>query len=156
MSYLTKYGTLWGDVPQTTGDVWWVSPADSYTVAGKTYSASNDNDGLSPDRALRTPAQAITNATADAGDIIAMLPGTHTSSAVVTLNKAGLSFIGVQPVSRIAPQLRQYALNTKVNWTSTLAGTALANTAADTTFAGINFIPVTARTFRSEEHTSEL
>ena len=147
MSYLTKYGTLWGDVPQTTGDVWWVSPADSYTVAGKTYSASNDNDGLSPDRALRTPAQAITNATADAGDIIAMLPGTHTSSAVVTLNKAGLSFIGVQPVSRIAPQLRQYALNTKVNWTSTLAGTAVANTAADTTFAGINFIPVTARTF---------
>jgi hypothetical protein len=145
MSFLTKYGTLWGDIPQTTGQVHWVSPGDSYVIDGKTF-ASNDQDGLHPERAVRTVQQAITNATADAGDVIMLLPGTHTSAAVVTLNKAGLSFVGCQPVTRIAPNKRGYALNTKVNWTSTLAGTAIANTAADTTFAGINFIPVTART----------
>lgn len=147
MSLLTKYGTMWGEVPQTSGDVWWVSPADSYTVGGKSYDASDGADGLSPDRALRTPAQAITNARASNGDVIMMLPGTHTSASQVALSKAGLTFVAAHPVNRIAPQLRQYALNTKVNWTSTLAGTAVANTAADTTFAGINFIPVTAQTF---------
>lgn len=149
MGVLTKYGTMWGTVPETSGDIFWVSPSDSYTIGGTTQDASDNNDGLSPDRALRTPAQAISNARASNGDIIAMLPGTHTSASQVVLNKAGLSFIGVQPVSRIAPQSKLYALNTKVNWTSTLAGTAVANTAADTTFAGINFIPLTARTFMS-------
>jgi hypothetical protein len=149
MSLLTKYGTLWGDVPQTTGDVWWVSPADSYTVGGNTYAASNGNDGLSPDRALRTPAQAISNARADNGDVVMMLPGTHTSASQVALSKAGLTFVGAHPVTRIAPQLRTYALNTKVNWTSTFAGTAVANTAADCAFVGINMIPLTARTFMS-------
>lgn len=147
MSLLTKYGTLWGTVPETTGDIWWVSPADSYTVGGKSYDASNDADGLSPDRALRTPAQAITNARANNGDVIMMLPGTHTSASTVTCNKAGLTFVGAHPVHRIVPQIRTYALNTKVNWTSTFAGTAVTNTAADCAFVGINMIPVTARSF---------
>lgn len=147
MGVLTKYGTLWGTIPETSGDIFWVAPDDSYTIGGTTQDASDGADGLSPDRALRSVQQAITNARADNGDIIAMLPGTHTSSAVVTLSKAGLSFIGVQPSTRVAPQVRTYALGTQVNWTSTLAGTAVANTAADTTFAGINMIPVTARTF---------
>lgn len=146
MSLLTKYGTLWGDVPQTTGDVWWVSPADSYSVGGKTYSASDGADGLSPDRALRTPGRAITLATADNGDVVMMLPGTHTDSATVTLSKAGLTFVAAHPTTRISPNSRPYPLNTKVNWTSTFAGTGITNTAADTTFVGINFIPVTART----------
>ena len=149
MGFLTKYGTLWGTVPETTGDVFWVSPADSYTVGGNTYPASDDNDGLSPERALRTPAEAISNARADNGDVIMMLPGTHTSASQVALSKAGLTFIGAHPVTRIAPQIRTYALGTKVNWTSTFAGTAVANTAADCAFVGINMIPLTARTFMS-------
>ncbi len=149
MTMLTKYGTLWGDVPQTTGDIWWVSPGDSYTMGGKTYAASDGADGLSPDRALRTPAQAISNATADNGDVIMMLPGTHTSASQVALSKAGLTFVAAHPVTRIAPQIKQYALNTKVNWTSTYAGTGIANTAADCAFVGINFIPLTARTMMS-------
>lgn len=149
MSYLTKYGTLWGDIPQTVGNVFWVAPSTSALIEDKTVIASDGNDGLSPDRPLSTVAQAISNATADASDVIMMLPGTHTSAAQVGLSKAGLTFVAAHPVNRIAPQVRQYALDTKVNWTSTLAGTAVANTAADCAFYGINFIPVTARTFMS-------
>lgn len=95
MSRLTKYGTLWGQLPHTTGEVHWVAPAASYTIAGLSYSASDDNDGKSPDRAIRTVNQAITNATASAGDVIALLEGTHTVTATVNVNKAGLSFVGV-------------------------------------------------------------
>lgn len=149
MSYITKYGTLWGAVPQTVGNIFWVAASTSALIEDKTVIASDGNDGLSPDRPLATVAQAISNATANASDVIMMLPGTHTSASQVVLNKAGLTFVGAHPSARIAPQVRQYALDTKVNWTSTLAGTAVANTAADCAFYGINFIPVTARTFMS-------
>ncbi len=147
MTYLTKYGTLWGSVPETSGSIFWVSPGDTYTVDSRSYGASDDADGLSPEKALRSIARAIAIATADAGDVIMLLPGTHTSATQVALSKSGLTFVAVDAGARIAPDLRPYAPNTKVNWTSTFAGTAVANTAADTTFVGINFIPVTARTF---------
>lgn len=145
MGWLTKYGTQWGGIPETTGSVYFVAPASPYTVEGRSYSSSDNNDGLSPERALATIGQAISAATANANDVIALLPGSHTNAATVTLSKAGLTFVGVQPVSRAGPALRQYALNTKVNWTSTFAGVGITNTAADTTFMGINFIPVTAQ-----------
>ena len=39
MGWLTKYGTQWGDVPQTFGNVYWVAPTTStsatYTVEGR-------------------------------------------------------------------------------------------------------------------------
>src|SRR3990167_10358801 len=101
MAALTHYGPLWGTVPETTGNVWWVSPADSYTAGGKSYVASDGNDGNDPRRALRTPAQAISNATADNGDVVMMLPGTHTSASQVALSKAGLAFVGAHPLTRI-------------------------------------------------------
>lgn len=148
MGYLTKYGTQWGDVPQTSGSIFWVAPASPYTVEGRSYSSSDTgNDGLSPERALATIGQAISNASANNGDIIMLLPGSHTNAAVVSINKAGLTFIGMHPSSRLSPDVRPYAPLTKVNWTSTLAGTAVALTVADTTFVGINMIPVTAQTF---------
>lgn len=146
MGYLTKYGTIWGAVPQTHGRVLWVAPSTPYTVDGNAYDASDGNDGLSPERALSTINRAIVLATANAGEVIMLLPGTHTDSVTVTLNKAGLSFVAAHPVSRLTPALRRYALNTKVNWTSTFAGAGITNTAADTTFDGINFIPLTAQT----------
>jgi hypothetical protein len=149
MSFLTKYGTLWGDVPQTTGQVLWVAPSASYTLDGRSYVASDGNDGLSPERAVLTVNRSIVLATASAGDVIMMLPGTHTDSVTVTLDKAGLTFVAAHPLTRIAPNVRQNAIASKVNWTSTFAGTAVTNTAADCTFVGINMIPVTARTFMS-------
>ncbi len=147
MGYLTKYGGMWGDVPQTVGSVFWVSPA-SYQVDGRSgYSPSDSNDGLSPERALSTIAQAISNASANAGDIIALLPGTHTSASNIAISKAGLTFMAIHPVSRMQPHVRPNPLLTKVNWGSSFAGNAVTLTAADTTFVGINFIPVTARSF---------
>lgn len=146
MGYLTKYGTQFGGILETTGNVFFVAPSTSAIITGLTYVASDGNDGLSPERPLASIAQAITNATANASDIIALLPGTHSSASNVAVSKAGLTFVGLHPHARIAPDLRKYAVASKVNWTSTLAGTAITVTAADTTFVGINFIPVTART----------
>ena len=147
MGFLTKYGSFWGDIPETTGSVFFVSPTANYTIEGKAYAASNDNDGLSPERAVLTIANAILKATASVGDVIVLLPGTHTSSTQVAVNKAGLTFIGVHPSHRIAPKIRNHPPTTKVSWTSTFAGVAVALTVADCTFYGINFIPVTAQTF---------
>lgn len=146
MGWITKFGTQWGDVPQTFGQVIWVAPASPYTVEGRSYSSSDNNDGLSPERALATIGQAISNATASAGDVIMLLPGTHTSAATVTANKAGLTFVGCHPTARLGPNVRPYAPVSKVNWTSTFAGTGITLTAADCAFHGINFIPLTART----------
>ncbi len=147
MGWITKFGTQWGDVPQTSGAVYWVAPVSPYTVEGRAYSSSDNNDGLSPERALATIGQAITNATANANDVIMLLPSAtaHTSAATVTLSKAGLTFVGCQPHMRLGPEYRNYPLNSKVNWGSTFAGVGITNTAADTTFVGINFIPVTAQ-----------
>ncbi len=147
MGFLTKYGGMWGDLPQTTGSVFWVAPA-AYQVDGRGgYSPSDNNDGLSPERGLSTIAQAISNATANAGDVIMLLPGTHTSASNIAITKAGLTFMACHPVNRLQPHVRPNPLLSKVNWGSSFAGNAVTVTAADTTFVGINFIPVTARSF---------
>jgi hypothetical protein len=147
LMYLTKYGTTFGQIPQTFGRVLFVSPADTYIVDGQTYPASDNNTGLSPTNALRTIAQAITNAIASAQEVIVLLPGTHTSAAVVNITKAGLTFVGLNPHFKDSQQYRNNPLSSQVNWTSTLAGAAVALTVADCVFIGINMIPVTARSF---------
>lgn len=147
MGWITKYGTQWGDLPQTAGRIFWVAPASPYTVEGRSYSSSDNNDGLSPERALATIQQAITNATSDVGDVIMLLPSNtaHTSAATLTINKSGLTFVGVHPRARFGPDFRSYPVDSKVNLTSTFAGAGITLTVADTTFVGINFIPVTAQ-----------
>ena len=149
MAFLTRYGTLIGEVPATLGRILFVAPTASYVVNGQASEASDDNDGLAPDRAVRTIARAIALATANVGDVIALLPGTHTSATAVAINKAGLSFVGISPQFRDREHFKTHALSSKVNWTSTLAGTAVALTVADCAFTGINMIPVTAQTFMS-------
>jgi hypothetical protein len=89
MGYLTKYGSMWGAIPMTGGQVFWVAPAASYTVDGRAYSASDDNDGLSPERALRTVNRACALATASVGDVIALLPGAHVTPTAAAVSKAG-------------------------------------------------------------------
>lgn len=138
-----------GDVPGFLGRVFWVNPTASYTMNGDSVEASDNNSGLQPQHPLRTVQAAINLATASAQDVIAMLPGSHNSAAQVTITKAGLTFIGISPNLRDRENYKPHALGSKVNWTSTLAGTAVALSVADTTFIGINMIPVTARTFMS-------
>jgi len=95
MSYLTKYGSLYGLPVVQTGRVFYIAPSDSYTIEGRTYSASNDNDGLSPERAIRDLNRFNALASANAGDVAVMLEGTHTVTAVQRLTKAGLTVVGV-------------------------------------------------------------
>ena len=99
MSYITKFGSFWGMYPQTEGRIFWVAPAASYTIEGTAFTASDGNDGLSPERALLTVAQAITNATANVGDVILLLPGAHTVTATITVSKSGLTFTGLPHTS---------------------------------------------------------
>ena len=96
MPYLTKYGTYFGSVPAQLGRVHFVAPSASYTVDGRSFAASDDNDGLSPERALLTLSQALTNITASAGEVIILLEGTHSPSATVRVQKAGITIAGVR------------------------------------------------------------
>lgn len=94
MAFLTKYGSLWGDVPLTAGRVFWVSPSDSYTVDGQTYPASDYNDGLSPERALRLVTRGVNLATQQ-GDIVVLLPGAHTVAESIAADSAGVTITGL-------------------------------------------------------------
>jgi hypothetical protein len=137
MSFLTKYGTQWGALPMTAGNVWWVAPSDTYSIAGNSYNASDGNNGLSPELAVRRISQAVTNAAADGGDIIALLPGTHTTLSALPVSKAGLTFVGLPYL----PSTDDYTIPK-----TTIVGTGaigVAVTAANVSFYNIRFLPVT-------------
>lgn len=102
MTFLTKYGTNWGSIPEQGGNIYWVSPGATYTIEGRTYSASDDHDGLSPERALRRINRAWALVTANADDTIALLPGTHSAAAAgtatatsIAANVAGVRMVGI-------------------------------------------------------------
>ena len=125
MSYLTKYGSFWGLLPQTSGRIFFVAPSASYTVEGRTYSASNDNDGLSPERAVLTVAQAITNCTANVGDVILLLTGAHSVSSTITINKAGITITGVPGSRHISrPRANAGGMRNRTTITSTKSVTS--------------------------------
>jgi hypothetical protein len=107
MPYLTKYGSLWGAVPETCGRVFWVAAGNSFTLEGTAYPASDDNDGLSPERPLRRVNRAWGLVTANVGDIIMLLPGTHSAAAAgtttatsVAANIAGVTMMGLPSMTR--------------------------------------------------------
>jgi hypothetical protein len=138
MGFLTKYGSAWGAIPMTGGSVFWVAPSASYTVDGRAYSASDGNDGLSPERAVLTIGQAIALATADVGDVICLLPGTHTTASAAAASKAGLTFVGLPYL----PESDNIQGIPQVTVTGTTA-IAIAVTAADVSFYNIKFVPIT-------------
>ena len=146
MAFLTKYGSFWGMLPQTTGRYFWVSPSANYTVEGVSREASDNNDGLSPERALRTVNAAITLASASVGDIIVLLPGSHSVSSTVNINKAGLTLIGI-PGAMHGRNFRRAGgskrLRTQITSTET-AGIIFTVNAADTEIAFIHFAPPAA------------
>jgi hypothetical protein len=75
MAFVTRYGTLLGMAPHVIGKTFWVAPSASYSIDGNTYEASDNNDGLAPDRALRRVNRAW--ALCSALDTIILLPGDH-------------------------------------------------------------------------------
>ncbi len=137
MSFMTKYGSFWGFIPQTNGRVHWVSPGATYVVEGVTYDASNDNDGLSPERAVRTVAQAVTNATASANEVIVLLPGAHSISTSIALSKAGLTLTAL-------PSGQGHPGHGRTSITITATDEIINVTAANVEISNIRFIPITA------------
>lgn len=93
MAFLSYLGAIWGDIPLVRGRMFFVAPA-SYTIQGKTCESNDNNDGLHPERALRTVNQFVTNATADSGDTCIIL-GANTFSATQTISKSGLRIFGI-------------------------------------------------------------
>ena len=146
MGYITKYGGFWGMIPQTSGNVYWVSPGATYTVEGRTYSASDNHDGLSPERALRTVDYAIGLTTANAGDVIVLLPGSHSVSATITVDVAGLTITGIPgnaPTEKSRMSSGAIRNRSRIDSTET-AGMIFTVTAVDTEIAWLHLAPITA------------
>ena len=146
MSFMTKFGSFWGMVPVTSGRAFWVAPTATYTVEGQAHVASNDNDGLSPERAVRTIDYAIGLTTASVGDVIVLLPGSHSVSATVTVDVAGITITGI-PGNNIHNNARRNAGSTRMRSqiTSTeTAGLIFTVTAADVEISYLHFAPITA------------
>jgi hypothetical protein len=135
MALITRYGGFWGFVPVTSGRIFFVAPSASYTVEGRAYSASDSNDGLSPERALVTVDQAVSLATDAVGDVIVLLPGAHTTTASLAVSKANLTFTGfpgnpVRPPTSITCGASDEIMNV---------------TAADVTVQHLRLIPITQK-----------
>lgn len=128
-------------IPHTTGRTFWVAPAASYTVEGRSYSSSDNNDGLSPERALRTIDFAIGLTTANVGDVIVLLQGSHSISATVAVDVAGITIVGIPGAGNL-PRSRMNSSGaralTQIVSTET-AGIVFTVTAADVEIAYIHF-----------------
>lgn len=138
MAFLTKFGTIWGQVPKTAGRVYWVAPSATYTVEGRTYGASDGNDGLSPERALLTLDYAVGLCTANVGDVIVLLHGTHSWSASVAVDVAGITITGLP--AGLGNQVRQ-----RTSITTSTDDEILNVTAANVEIAYLHIIPVTTK-----------
>jgi hypothetical protein len=146
MAYITKYGSFWGLIPQTSGRVVWVAPSATYTVEGRSYAASDGNDGLSPERAVLTLNAAVALVSANVGDVIVLLPGAHSWSATQTLSVAGITITGIPsgaPFSATRGNAGGHRARTSVT-VSAAATNVLTPTAADIEIAYLHIIPVAA------------
>lgn len=133
-------------LPQTNGNIYWVAPSAAYTVEGRSYTASDTNDGLSPERAFLTLDYAVGFTTANAGDVIVMLPGAHSYSATVAVDVAGITITGL-PGS--APMHSGHStsglLRNKASIVNTAtAGIILTVSVDDCEIAWLDFLPVAA------------
>lgn len=144
MGFLTKYGTLWGQIPQTTGSIFFVAPSASYSIEGRSYNASDDNDGRSPELALRTIDYAVGKCTANASDIIVLLPGSHTVTATVAVDVAGITITGMVGGPRhMARAMAAGGSKMRTSVTTSTASTHVFTvTAADVEIAYLHFVPV--------------
>lgn len=138
MGYITKFGTIWGNIPQTSGRVYWVAAGATYTVEGRSYSASDGNDGLSPERALLTLDYAIGLTTENANDIIVLLPGAHSWSASVAADVAGVTIMGL-------PGGAGHPLRQRTSITTSADDEIINVTAANIEIAYLHIIPVTTK-----------
>jgi hypothetical protein len=143
MSYITRYGSFWGMIPVTSGRVFWVAPAASYTVEGRSYIGSDGNDGLSPERAFLTLDYAVGQCTANVGDVIVLLPGAHSYTATVAVDVAGITITGIPRATTTGNSTRGA---TALRHVTTITSTAniLTVSVANVEIAYLHFIPAAA------------
>jgi len=141
--FINKYGSDWAQIPATSGRIFWVAPADGYTVDGRTFRAADGNDGLSPERACRTINHVLDNlVTADVNDVIVCLPGSHLpqdsagTAASLAMDTAGVTLMGL--TGGAGNYLRQ-----KTTIAAVASNQNCNVTAADCEIAYLNWIPVT-------------
>ena len=147
MGFITKYGSFWGMLPMTSGRIFWVAATASYTVEGRSYTASDGNDGLSPERALLTADYAVGLCTANVGDVIVFLPGAHSYAASVAVDVAGITLTGLPFGSSYSGTVSRGAGAHTYPATVTVslaAATVLTVTANNTEIAYLTIIPITA------------
>ena len=138
MGKLNKYGEFEGHLPKSIGKIFYVAPSAEYKVNGKTFKASDDYGGTNPTKALLTINRAWALVTANCGDTIVLLPGTHTVTTSIAANVAGVTMIGMNSGS---VNIR----SPRVTVTTTATADQIMNvTAADIEVRGIKFIPITA------------
>lgn len=141
MGYAAYQRTPWGFIPTTSGRTFWVAPADSYTIDGQSYSSSDNNDGLSPARALRTIDRAwnLVDSTGTVGDNIILLPGAHTvQTSSVAADVPGVTMMGI-------PNGRGNVLRPQTSITTDITADEIINvTAANIEIAHLDIIPITA------------
>jgi len=145
MAFITKYGSFWGMLPQTSGKMLFVAPSATYTVEGRTtYQAHDANNGDSPEAALLTLNQAVSLCTADSGDVIVLLPGAHSWTATQTISKAGVTITGMPGASAIhGSRMPGVGARARTSITSSTAVTnVLTITAADVEICYLHIIPV--------------
>lgn len=143
MGFITQQGSAWGDIPLITGRVYYVAPS-SYTIEGRSYASSDDNDGLSPERAFRTVNQFVTKATADVGDTCIII-GSNTFTATQTISKAGLRILGV-PGGPLGPHENGTRTTRFTSSVTTSASAAVFTvTAARTEIAYLHIVPASAQ-----------
>jgi hypothetical protein len=113
--------------PTTSGGVWWVD----------NLNGSAANGGTGPTDALLTITAALAKCTASGSDIIFVQPGTYTTTASITVNKAGVTIIGLGDGR---PGFGG------VNITASAVGAALVKIAANNvTLSGLTFTGEAAR-----------
>lgn len=148
MGLITEWGFPFGMIPSTGGRVFWVSPSDTYVLNGRTLSASDDNDGLSPDRARRrvnslfdTAANANRRVIGNAGDVVVLFQGVHAladrngTAQSLAMSTAGVTLMGLPSGS--GNYLRQ---NTTIN---SVSGDQTINVTAEACeIAFLNILPI--------------
>ncbi len=94
--FLTPYWAGPGSWPNAGGKVFYVGA----TAAPGGRTPSNGNSGLTPQDAFSTIQQGLDSCMSGRGDIVAVLPGSYTVTAALTMTKNDVTLCGAYPVSR--------------------------------------------------------
>ena len=125
------------------GKVHYVAPTGAYASGFSVASArtwARENNQFVYDSINLAYADAVDGR----GDVIALLPGTHTLTANLAWSKAGISLMGPEAWAGVPGKQRPMAKIVPAS-----GSTGLTITAADTTLYGVECVPITAQTFAS-------